>query len=159
MFGNLADNFWTWKSDFYASQLSIGKGVVNCGLPKTFQQKKLFVFFSHKNSQNSTNKGFLFTLGRMCYTTRVEKITVTVRRKFEKTKINWFSKHVLVITNAILKFCVLHLEYYIIDNVKAPWHEYYKMGAHGTNDNVAIEICSDVDLTSCCKWSLLFWSC
>ena len=68
---------------FYPSQLSIGKGLENCGLPKTFQQKKLFVFFSHKNSQNSTKKCFLFTLGRMCYTTRVEKITVTVRRKFD----------------------------------------------------------------------------
>ena len=38
-------------------------------------------------------------------------------------------------------------------------YEYDKMGAHGTNDNVAIEICSDVDLTSCCKWSLLFQFC
>ena len=70
---------------FYPSQLSIGKGLLNCGLPKTFQQNN---FFSHKNSQNSTNKGFLFTLGRMCYTTRVEKITVTVRRKFEMAKKN-----------------------------------------------------------------------
>ena len=42
----------------------------------------------------------------------------------------------------------------MIDNIKATAHEYEKMGAHGTNDNVAIEICSDVDLTSCCKWSL-----
>ena len=31
------------------------------------------------------------------------------------------------------------------------YDEFDKMGAHGTNDNVAIEICSDVDLTSCCK--------
>ena len=49
---------------------------------------KEIVFFSHKNYQNSTNKGFLFTLGRMCYTTRVEKITVTVRGKFEMAKMN-----------------------------------------------------------------------
>ena len=29
------------------------------------------------------------------------------------------------------------------------------MGAAGTDDNVAIEICSDVDLTACCRWIAL----
>ena len=29
---------------------------------------------------------------------------------------------------------------------------FIQMGAAGTDDNVAIEICSDVDLTSCCRW-------
>ena len=42
--------FFTWKSDFYPSQLSIRKGLENCGFPRTFQQNNL-LFSSHKNSR------------------------------------------------------------------------------------------------------------
>ena len=107
--------FFTWKSDFYPSQLSIRKGLENCGFPRTFQQNNL-LFSSHKNSRI---RAFCSPRVRMCYTTRVEKITVTVRSKFEMAKKNWFSKHVLVIANAILKICVIHLEYYDLVNIKS----------------------------------------
>jgi hypothetical protein len=29
------------------------------------------------------------------------------------------------------------------------------MGDVGTDDSVAMEVCSDVDHTSCCKWALV----